>query len=47
MKLYNPKIKNSFQMQFGFQSPNWKKCSVDNLVRQARAKKKKNEILCT
>tara|TARA_R100001086_G_scaffold220305_1_gene137177 strand:- start:1672 stop:1797 length:126 start_codon:yes stop_codon:yes gene_type:complete len=41
MKLYNPKTKNSFQMQFGFQSPNWNKCSIDNLERQEKNRKKK------
>ena len=41
MKLYNPKIKNSFQMQFGFQSTNVRKCSVNNLERQEKDKKKK------
>jgi len=28
-------------MQFGFQSPTWKKCSVENLERQEKSKKKK------
>ncbi len=41
MKFYNPRKKNSFQMQFGFQSPTWKKCSDENLVRQHKNKKKK------
>jgi len=27
-------------MQFGFQSPNWKKCSIENLERQIKTKKK-------
>lgn len=40
MKLYNPIKKNSFIMQFGFQSPNWKKCSIENLERQIKTKKK-------
>ena len=43
MKLYNPKIKNSFQMQFGFQSPNWNRCSVNNLELQEKTKKKKKK----
>jgi hypothetical protein len=48
MNLYNPRKKNSFQMQFGFQSPSWKKCSVDSLELQEKTKKKKkSEVLCT
>lgn len=46
MRLYNARIKNSFQMQFGFQSPSWRKCSVNSLDLQKKTKKKKNEVLC-
>ncbi len=43
MRLYNPKIKNSFIMQFGFQSPNWNRCSVNSLELQHKTKKKKKK----
>ena len=39
MKFYNPRKKNSFQMQFGFQSPTWNKCADDNLQRQKKSRK--------
>lgn len=48
MKLYNPKIKDSFVMQFGFTSPNWSRALANSLELQAKSKKKKkSEVLCT
>tara|TARA_R100000388_G_C7129754_1_gene104860 strand:+ start:38 stop:187 length:150 start_codon:yes stop_codon:yes gene_type:complete len=48
MKYYNPKIKDSFVMQFGFTSPNWTRAGVNNLELQQKSKnKKKNEVLRT
>ena len=48
MNLYNPRKKNSFQMQFGFQSPSWSIAGVNSLELQAKSKKKKkSEVLCT
>ena len=41
MKLYNPLKKDSFFMQFGFNSPNWRRYSLNNLERQNKEVKKK------
>jgi len=41
MKIYNPFIKDTFVMQFGFRSPNWERCAVNSLKLQKKTKKKK------
>ena len=43
MKMYDPFKKDSFVMQFGFHSPNWDRCSINNLKRQRKTKKKKSD----
>ena len=43
MKMYDPKKKDSFVMQFGFHHPDWTRCSVNNLILQRKNKKKKSD----
>ena len=43
MKLYNPKLKDSFVMQFGFNSPNFTRSSLNSLKLQKETKKRKKK----